>query len=79
VRDNLFLVPDVVAGGQNVHSAIQQFLGSFQGNAKATGGIFAIGDYQVYAEFLTEFWNQATYRPAAWLADNVSNHQNTQR
>ena len=45
--DNFALVPNVVARGQHVNAAIQQFVGRLQGNSKSAGGIFAVGDHHI--------------------------------
>ncbi len=39
---------DVVAGGNDVHSAVQQVPGGLRGYAVAFGGVFPVGDAQIY-------------------------------
>src|SRR5207248_8294900 len=42
IVDDLFLVPDVVAGRQYVCAQLEQFLGDGGSHAETTGGIFRI-------------------------------------
>jgi hypothetical protein len=46
--DYLFLVPDVVPRGEDVHTVVQQFVSRVQREAEASGGIFSVGYDQIY-------------------------------
>ena len=47
VLEDLFLVPDVVAGGDDVGSEIEELFGDGGGDAEASGGVLAVDDEEV--------------------------------
>ena len=49
VVEDLSLVPDVIAGGDDVDIQFKKFLGESGSNAEASGGIFAVGDDEIDA------------------------------
>jgi len=44
VIDDLALVPDVVAGGDDVDAEFEQLFGNLRSDAEAAGGVLAVGD-----------------------------------
>jgi len=47
VLDQLFLVPDVVAGGDDVGAKVEEFFSERGRDAEAAGGVFAVDDGEV--------------------------------
>ena len=47
VRHDLFLIPDVIAGGQDIDSPIEQFIGNLGRDAKPAGGILAVQNREI--------------------------------
>jgi hypothetical protein len=47
VFEDLFFVPDVVAGGDDVGAEVEELVGEGGSEAEATGGVFAIDDKEV--------------------------------
>ncbi len=44
---NLAFVPDVIAGGEDVHAIAEQLLGQRWSNPESPGGVFTVGDGQM--------------------------------
>ena len=44
---NFALVPDVIAGGDDVQAVVEQFVGELGRDAEPAGGVFTVGDGQV--------------------------------
>ena len=55
VLDDLALVPDVIAGGDDVDAEFEQLLGDLRSDAEAAGGVFAVGDGEIDAVLLLQF------------------------
>jgi hypothetical protein len=47
VFEDLALVPDVIAGGDDVGAEIEEFLGDGGGDAEASGSVFAVDDEEI--------------------------------
>jgi len=47
VFEDLFFVPDVVAGGDDVGAEIEEFFCDGRGDAEAAGGVFAVDDEEI--------------------------------
>ena len=47
VLEDLFLVPDVVAGGDDVGAEVEELFGDGGRDAEAAGGVFAVDDEEV--------------------------------
>ena len=47
VFEDLALVPDVVAGGDDVGAEIKEFFCDGRGDAEASGGVFAVDDEEI--------------------------------
>ena len=55
VVDDLALVPDVIAGGDDINAEFEQLFGYLRCDAEAAGGVFAVGDGEVDAVLLLQF------------------------
>src|SRR5439155_26855750 len=44
---DFFLVPEMIAAGHDVHASREDVFGGFRSNARAAGGILAIGHHEV--------------------------------
>jgi hypothetical protein len=47
VFEDLFFVPDVVAGGDDVGAQVEELVGDGGGEAEAAGGVFAVDDEEI--------------------------------
>src|SRR6185312_12417279 len=47
VVDDFALVPDVIAGGDDIDTQVEQILRQGSGDAEAAGGVFTIGNDQI--------------------------------
>jgi hypothetical protein len=52
VLDDLAFVPDVVSGGHHVDAQIEKLFRQRWGDAKASRGIFAVGDNEIHCILL---------------------------
>ena len=77
VRVDLLLVPDVVAGGDDVHAGGQDRVGGRRGQPHPAGDVLAVGGHEVDAARLAQLREQPLDRLAAGLADHVADHQDT--
>ena len=78
VLDDFAFVPDVIAGGHDVDAEIEKLFGQGRSDSEASGGIFAIGDDQVWSVLLTQFGEAIFYDRASWAAKNVTDEKNFQ-
>jgi hypothetical protein len=77
VVDDLALVPDVVARGDDVNIQFEQFLGERGRDTKAGGGIFTVGDDQV-DPVLTHDSRQSLFdNGASGAPKNVADEENS--
>jgi hypothetical protein len=72
---DFLLVPQMVAGGDNVHTSGEDFLGNPGRDAGATGGVFAVGDDEVELVFLSQFGKKFRNRAPAWLSHDVTDEE----
>jgi hypothetical protein len=47
VLEDLFFVPDVIAGGDNVSAEVEELVGDGRGEAEAAGGVFSVDDEEI--------------------------------
>jgi len=47
VFEDLFFVPDVVAGGDDVRAEVEELVGDGRREAEAAGGVFAVDDEEI--------------------------------
>jgi len=48
VFEDLFFVPDVIAGGDDMGTEVEEFVGDGGGDAEASGSVLAVDDEKVY-------------------------------
>ena len=75
VAEDVFLVPDVVSGGDDVDAEAQQVLRGVGGDAETAGGVLAVGDGQVDVVRLLHLAQKERERLAPRLADDVADEQ----
>jgi len=71
-RHLLLFVPDVIAAGDAVHPHVEQFLGGFQGQAEAAGGVLAVGNHQINGVPVHQTVQFPGERLASRFADDVT-------
>ena len=78
IFDDLALVPNVISGGHHVDTEIEKLFGQRRRDAEASGGIFAVGNDQIYGVLLAQFGEAIFYDRPAGTAKNVTNEKNFQ-
>ena len=72
------LVPDVIAGGEQINLGIQKLIGDLGRDAESCGGIFDVGDAEIDAIFLDQavklFLHQSSARLAEYVAYEEYSH-----
>ncbi len=68
---DLLLVPQMVAGGDDVHAGVQDFARGVDRDARAAGGVFAVGNDEVKVVGLAQSGQEPAQRVPPRLADNV--------
>ena len=79
VVDDLALVPDVIAGGEDVDAEVEKLVDDLRSDAEAAGGVFAVGDNQVDAVLLLTSRADARWtmvRPGP--SEDVADEENAQ-
>jgi len=71
-RRHVFLVPRMVARGDDRDAATEEFDGEAARDAFASGGVFAIGDYEIDMLFGEGFFYESRSGVAPRFADDVS-------
>jgi hypothetical protein len=66
----------MIAGGDDVHSGGEDFLGGPGCDARTAGGIFAVGDDEIELVALTKFRHQRLDRLASRFAHDVADEKN---
>ena len=80
VRDDLFLVPDVIAGGQHVDPALREHrAGDLGGDAEAPGGVLDVHDRDVDRVALAEAGQELGEGRAPGVAEDVAHHHDVHR
>ena len=75
VLNDLLLVPDVVPGGDHVHSRIQKLIRCAGGKAESPGTVLGVGYDEVNPELVFDARKQGTHGAPARLAHYVADHQ----
>src|SRR5437773_8697649 len=52
------VLPDVVAGGDDIHARAEQVFGRLRSQTSSARGVLAVGDYEVNPPFAAYFWQQ---------------------
>ena len=76
VFEDFFLVPDVVAGGDDVGAEIEEFFCERGGDAEAAGGVFAVDDEEVYGVRFEDVGEMFADDVAAGRAEDVADEEN---
>ena len=76
IVDQLALVPDVVAGGQNIRAQIEEVLGKLRRQAKAAGGVFGIDDGELDVVRRAQMADVLAHDPAPRAAEDVADEEN---
>src|SRR5438552_7532553 len=77
IRDDLGLVPNVVAGRDDVDTAVENLLRGLDGDASSRGGVLAIRDDDVEPQFVSQSGYQRFDRMPARLPHDVADKQHT--
>ena len=72
VLEDLALVPDVVAGGDDMGSHVEDLFGEGRGDAEAACGVFAVDDEEVDGVGFDDVGKVLAYDVAAGGAENVA-------
>jgi hypothetical protein len=67
--------PDVVAGGQDIYSGLQEFLGCLRRDSHPSRGILRVRQDQIDRVFRTDAGQEHLHRPSARLADYVADEE----
>ena len=76
VFDDLFFVPDVVAGGDDVRAEVEEFFGDGGGDAEATSRVFAVDDEEVDGVGFEDVGEMLAYDVAAGRSEDVADEKN---
>jgi hypothetical protein len=76
VLDDLFFVPDVVAGGDDVGAEVEEFFGDGGCDAEAAGGVFAVDDKEIDGVSLEDVGEVLAYDVAAGRSEDVADEEN---
>lgn len=76
VFDDLFFVPDVVAGGDDVGAEVEEFFCDGGSDAEAAGGVFAVDDEEVYGVSFEDVGEVLAYDVAAGRSEDVADEEN---
>ena len=79
IGEDFLLVGPVIAGGDHIDAAGEEFLGDGAGEAEAAGGILAIGDDQIELQRVAQARQFGRHHVAARLADDVAQEKNVHR
>ena len=74
--DDLLLVPDVIAGGDDLHAGAQQVDRDPRRDPAASGGVLAVDDGEIELPFLLQLRKPRDDRAAAGLAHDVAEEKN---
>ncbi len=72
---DFFLVPQMIAAGDDVHAGGKNFLGNLGRDAVAAGGVFAVGNDEIELVLFAEFGEKLFDRVASGLAYDVADEE----
>jgi len=73
--DQVFFIPDVVAGGEHVNAQAEEFVVDVQGQAETAGRVFDVDRDQVHVVALDQFGQEAGQGAPSGLADHVAEEE----
>ena len=76
VLEDLFLVPDVVAGGDDVRAEVEELFGDGGRDAEASGGVFAVDDEEIDGVGFEDVGQMFADDVAAGGAEDVADKKN---
>jgi hypothetical protein len=76
VLEDLFFVPDVVAGGDDVGSEVEELFRDGGGDAEASGGVFAVDDEEIDGVGVEDVGEVLAYDVAAGRTEDVADEEN---
>ena len=76
VLDDLFFVPDVVAGGDDVSAEVEELFCDGGRDAEAAGGVFAVDDEEIYGVGFEDVGEVLAYDVAAGRTEDVADEEN---
>src|SRR5262249_13990511 len=75
--DDLFFVPNVVAGGKHLYAQSQKLLDKGRCDAEASGGVFAIGQHEIDLVPSDQGGKLLAHNRATRTSEDVANEKNT--
>src|ERR1039458_1236800 len=78
VIDNLALVPNVIAGGDDINAEFEQLLRNLWSDAEAPGGVLAVGDGEFDAVLPLQLWQTLVNDDAPRTPENVTDEKYAQ-
>src|SRR5579859_704861 len=79
VLHDFAFVPDMVTGGDNVGSEVEQLLGNRRCYAEPPGSVFSVHDHQVDGALLDHLAQVLADNPSTSLAEYVTDKENAQK
>ena len=76
VLEDFFLVPDVVAGGDDVGAEVEELFGEGGGDAEAAGGVLAVNDEKIDGVRFDDVGEVFADDVAAGRAEDVADEEN---
>lgn len=76
VFEDLLLVPDVVAGGDDVRTEVEDLFGEGGGDAEASGGVFAVDDEEIDGVGFEDVGEMLADDVAAGRSEDVADKEN---
>ena len=73
---NFFLVPDVIARGNNGNPGTEQIDRDFSGNAATAGRVLAVYDNKIDPVFRFQLWQPRNHGAAAGFANDIAQEKN---
>ena len=74
--ENLLLVPDVIARGNNGNARAEEIDRDFPGNASTAGRVFAIHDDEIEPVFFFQLREARNHGAAARFANDIAQEKN---
>ena len=75
IAEDLALVPNVVAGCEDINAGFEKLVGQRRCDPETSGGILAVGDDEVDSFFLGEVGGALLDDATTWLADDVADKE----